>query len=149
MKLDRHEIQWVLKQNGQNLSPSEFERLFRYFDKNNDGFVNISEFIQGVRGELNGARAAVVKDVWSRIAPQGTLPANDFASAFNVSVHPDYCNGTKSKAAVLEELMEAVDFNQDGVISGEEFFDFYTNVSPVFGDDEQFKNMVLKAWGLY
>lgn len=44
-KLDRHEIQWVLKQNGQNLSPSEFERVFRYFDKNNDGFVNISEFI--------------------------------------------------------------------------------------------------------
>lgn len=148
-KLDRHEIQWVLKQNGQNLSPSEFERLFRYFDKNNDGFVNISEFITGVRGELNAARSAVVENVWSRIAPKGDLPANDFAALHDVSVHPDFCNGTKSKAACLEELMDAVDFNRDGVISGAEFFDFYTNVSPVFKDDEQFKNMVLKAWGLY
>lgn len=49
-KLDRHEIQWVLKQNGQNLQPSEFERLFRYFDTNNDGTISIGEFIAGVRG---------------------------------------------------------------------------------------------------
>jgi len=123
--------------------------LFRYFDKNNDGAVSISEFIAGIRGELNAARAAVVKDVWARIAPKGCLPANELAAAFDITVVADYRSGTKSKAAVLEELMEAIDFNQNGEISGEEFFDFYTNISPVFGDDQQFKDMVLKAWGLY
>lgn len=78
-KLDRHEIQWVLKQNGQNLTPSEFERIFKYFDKNGDGFISISEFVRGVRGELEGARAACVNDVWRRIAPKGVMLCNDFA----------------------------------------------------------------------
>ena len=52
-KLDRHEAQWVLKENGHTLSPSEFERIFKYFDKNNDGFISISEFIRGIRGDLS------------------------------------------------------------------------------------------------
>lgn len=59
-KLDRHEVQWVLKQNGQNLSPSEFESVFKFFDKNNDGCITISEFIAGIRGDLNAKRSALV-----------------------------------------------------------------------------------------
>lgn len=78
-KLDRHEIQWILKQNGQNLTPSEFERLYRYFDKNNDGYISTSEFIRGVRGELNSPRAACVADAWKRIAPSGEISAENFA----------------------------------------------------------------------
>ena len=58
--LDRTEMQWVLKQNGQNLSPSEYEKLFRYFDKNNNGKISSSEFIRGVRGELSKARSDMV-----------------------------------------------------------------------------------------
>lgn len=92
-KLDRHETQWVLKQNGQNLTPSEFERIFKYFDKNGDGYISISEFVRGVRGELNQKRSAVVADCWSRIAPQGELPCNDFAAAFNLQSVAEYRNG--------------------------------------------------------
>lgn len=113
-RLDRHEVQWVLKQNGQNLSPSEFERIFKYFDRNNDGAISINEFITGIRGELNGARMAVVEDAWKRIAPKGEMDVNEFASVFDVSSVADYAAGRVSKAQVLEELMDAVDFNKDG-----------------------------------
>lgn len=147
--LDRHEVQWVLKQNGQNLSPSEFERLFKYFDKNNDGVVNINEFITGIRGELNAARSAVVEDAWKRIAPKGEIPANDFAAAFDCTSVAEFNSGRVSKADLLEELMGAVDFNNDGMISTEEFRDFYTNLSPNFKDDQQFTNFVHKSWSLY
>lgn len=148
-RLDRHEVQWVLKQNGQNLSPSEFERVFKYFDKNNDGFISVTEFIAGIRGELSAARDAVVEDAWKRIAPKGEILANDFAAAFDVTSVPDYASGRISKAAVLEELMAAVDFNQDGVVSTGEFKDFYTNLSPNFSDDQKFTNFVHRSWGLY
>jgi calcium-dependent protein kinase len=66
-KLDRHELQWVLKENGHSLTPSEFERIFKYFDKNNEGFISISEFVAAVRGELSAQRDAVVREVYSRI----------------------------------------------------------------------------------
>lgn len=148
-KLDRHEIQWVLKQNGQNLTPSEFERIFKFFDKNGDGFISISEFVRGVRGELEGARAACVNDVWKRIAPKGQLPCNDFAQAFNLQSVEEYRNGKESKVEILERLMAAVDSNQDGQISGEEFVDFCTNVSPNFKEDDSFCKFMLESWGLY
>ena len=104
-RLDRHEIQWVLKQNGQNLSPSEFERLFKYFDKNNDGFISTSEFIRGVRGELSHARAASVADAWKKIAPKGDLSTEDFEKAFDIECVESYRNGQMTKSQVLSELM--------------------------------------------
>jgi Ca2+-binding EF-hand superfamily protein len=51
---------WGLKENGHTLSPSEFERIFKYFDKNNDGKISYDEFLRGVRGPLNARRAALV-----------------------------------------------------------------------------------------
>lgn len=60
-----------------------------------------------------------------------------------------YCSGKQSKAQVLEQLMEAVDMNADGVISAEEFKDFYTNVSPNFTHDEQFQKHLHNSWDLY
>lgn len=44
---------WGLRENGHDLSPSEFERIFKYFDKNNDGKVDYDEFLRGLRGDMN------------------------------------------------------------------------------------------------
>lgn len=148
-RLDRHEVQWVLKQNGHDLSPSEFERLFKYFDANNDGAISIAELLYGIRGGLSESRQAIVADAWSRIAPKGLIAANDFAGAFNVASVPEYAAGRVSKADVLQELMNAVDLNDDGVISADEFKDFYTSLSPSFSDDTQFRKFVHNSWGLY
>ena len=51
-KLDRYEFMWGLKENGHNLSPSEFERVFKFFDKNNDGKINYEDFLAILRGTL-------------------------------------------------------------------------------------------------
>lgn len=59
-KLDRYEFMWGLKENGHNMSPSEFERIFKYFDRNNDGKVNYDEFLRGIRGEMNDRRISLV-----------------------------------------------------------------------------------------
>jgi hypothetical protein len=59
-KLDRYEFMWGLKENGHNLSPSEFERIFKYFDKNNDGKINYDEFLRGLRGELTDRRKSLI-----------------------------------------------------------------------------------------
>jgi Ca2+-binding EF-hand superfamily protein len=55
-KLDRSEFMWGLKENGHDLSPSEFERIFKFFDKNNDGNISYDEFLRGLRGDLSQRR---------------------------------------------------------------------------------------------
>jgi Ca2+-binding EF-hand superfamily protein len=72
-RLDRHELQWVLKENGHTLTPSEFERIFKYFDKNNEGFISISEFVAAVRGELSAQRESVVREVYNRIVSADSI----------------------------------------------------------------------------
>jgi Ca2+-binding EF-hand superfamily protein len=59
-KLDRYEFMWGLKENGHNLSPSEFERIFKYFDKNNDGKIDYDEFLRAIRGDINQRRRDLV-----------------------------------------------------------------------------------------
>lgn len=59
-KLDRSEFMWGLKENGHDLSPSEFERIFKFFDKNNDGKIDYDEFLRGLRGELSDRRKALI-----------------------------------------------------------------------------------------
>lgn len=60
-KLDRYEFMWGLKENGHTLSPSEFERIFKYFDRNNDGKINFDEFMRGLRGEINDKRRTLIQ----------------------------------------------------------------------------------------
>ena len=52
-KLDREEFVWALKEYGLELTKHEFDKLFKFFDKNCDGEVNYEEFLVGVRGEIN------------------------------------------------------------------------------------------------
>lgn len=59
-KLDRKEFMWGLKENGHDLSPAEYERLFKYFDRNNDGRLDYDEFLRGIRGDLNDRRRGLV-----------------------------------------------------------------------------------------
>ncbi len=71
MKLDRFEFQWGLKEHGVDLSPSEFERIFKFFDKNNEGRISYDDFLYGLRGELNGRRKALVKLAFGKLDKQG------------------------------------------------------------------------------
>lgn len=59
-KLDRHEFAWALKDNGHTLSQHEFERIFKFFDKNNDGILDVQEFMTGIRGNLSERKIAQV-----------------------------------------------------------------------------------------
>jgi Ca2+-binding EF-hand superfamily protein len=70
-KLDRHEFQWGLKENGHVLSPSEFERIFKYFDKNNDGKIDYNEFLRAIRGEMNDRRRALVGLAFKKLDKTG------------------------------------------------------------------------------
>lgn len=54
----------------------------------------------------------------------------------------------KNVSVKFNELMLAMDANNDRYIQDEEFLTYYLNVSPTFPNDEAFKDYVRASWGL-
>lgn len=137
-RMDRAEFMWGLKENGHDLSPSEFERIFKYFDKNNDGKISYDEFLRGVRGDLNAGRKALVGMAFAKLdnTGDGKVTIEDLTARYDVSFHPKFKSGEMSKADILNEFMAQWDTKvRDGCVSLEEFEDYYTDVSASIDDD--------------
>ncbi len=107
-KLDRYEFQWGLKENGHDLSPSEFERIFKFFDKNNDGKIQYDEFLRGLRGALNDRRKKLVRMAFDKLdrTGDGLVKLEDIETRYNVEFHPKFQSGEMSKKEILEEFMK-------------------------------------------
>lgn len=148
-KMDRHEFMWGLRENGHNLSPSEFERIFKYFDKNNDGRLSYDEFLRGVRGEMNDNRKAFVKMAFNKLdnTNNGIVDIQDLANVYDVSFHPKFKSGEMSKNDILTEFMAQWDTcTKDGKVTLEEFYEYYNDVSASIDEDNYFELMMRNAW---
>ena len=107
-KMDRYEFMWGLKENGHNLNPSEFERIFKYFDKNNDGKISYDEFLVGLRGDLNERRRGLVGLAFKKLdkTGNGIVDLEDLLSTYSVEWHPKFKSGEMSKKDILEEFLK-------------------------------------------
>ncbi len=150
-KLDRYEFMWGLKENGHTLSPSEFERVFKYFDKNNDGKITYDEFLSALRGELNTRRKGLVDLAYNKLDRDGSgvVDFNDLVETYNVEFHPQFKSGEKSKKEIIEDFMKQWDtVTKDGKVTREEFYVYFQDISASIDDDDYFELMIRNAWHL-
>lgn len=149
--MDRNEFMWGLRENGHTLSPSEFERIFKYFDKNNDGKISYDEFLRGIRGDMNQRRLALVKLAYNKLDRDhsGLVDLNDIAGAYDVTQHPKFKTGEMSRNDILTEFMAQWDTNiRDNKVTLAEFEDYYKDVSASIDEDDYFELMIRNAWHL-
>ena len=131
------------------MTPSEFERIFKYFDKNNDGRLSYDEFLRGVRGPMNDFRIGFVKLAFEKLdkTGNGIVDINDLVNTYDVSFHPKFKSGEMSKNDILNEFMQQWDTCvKDGKVSFEEFCEYYTDVSASIDEDDYFELMMRNAW---
>jgi Ca2+-binding EF-hand superfamily protein len=147
--LDKYEFEWGMRESGHALSPLDMERLFKFFDKNRDGRVSYDEFLRALRGDLNERRAGLVRLAYAKLDRNGdqTVNIEDMRIAYDTSFHPDVKAGRKTPDQVLQEFMSQWDtIKADGIVSLEEFMDYYSDVSASVDRDDEFELMIRNAW---
>ena len=69
--LDRTEFSWCVKEAGVGLTKTEFDKIFKYFDKNCDDKITYQEFMGFFSGELNERRLDVINQAFKKLDVNG------------------------------------------------------------------------------
>ena len=99
---------------------------------------------------MNKRRKALVHRAFDILDKDGSgeVTVEDMAMAYNVSLHPDYLSGKKTKEEVLIALLEVFDGDDvhDKVVTREEFEHYYAAIGASIDRDDYFELMIRNAW---
>jgi Ca2+-binding EF-hand superfamily protein len=86
----------------------------------------------------------------------GVLDINDIKGKYDASRHPDVKSGKKTEDEILKEFLETFEMHHnvmngaksDGMVTTDEFVEYYTNISANIDNDAYFDLMITNAWNL-
>jgi Ca2+-binding EF-hand superfamily protein len=148
-RLSKEELRYGLRDYGVELNIRELDEMFNFFDRDRNGFVDVTEFLVGIRGDLNERRKKVVKMAFDILDKDGSgfVTVDEIEDVYDVSANPDVQCGKKTIEEALKEFIgqwEGCD--KDGIVSLEEFEDYYKEISASIDGDDYFELMMRNAW---
>ena len=97
---------------------------------------------------MSQARESVVRAAFDKMAcGRSSIEMGDISKGFDASKHPAVQMGLGSEQDVYGEMMQSWDINMDGVVTWEEFKDYFCCVSASVATDEQFCGQMKAIWG--
>jgi Ca2+-binding EF-hand superfamily protein len=149
-KIDLSEFKKAMKEMNMNLSDSEMRMLFDYFDADGSNDINFEEFIQGVRDPLTERRLKLVQLAFSKLDKDGNdmVDATELAQTYDASRHPEVIAGRMTEKEVLTQFLETFDVGgvKDGMVTQQEFINYYTNLGANIDNEDYFELMIRNAW---
>ena len=79
----------------------------------------------------------------------GKITISDIANIYDVSMNPEFLEGRKTKDEILAEFLNNFDGargNNDGIVTWEEFYDYYCDLSMSTPSEEYFVQMMESTW---
>lgn len=145
-----YELHIGLKQVGIDVDKKGCEVLLNAIDTNNNGSLSFDEFIIALRGDINPTRMKIIKLAFDQLrgGTSGSVTAQMMAEKYDVSKDPDVIAGKQTPQEAIREFMECFEGadTRDGVITEDEFIDYYKNVSASVDEDDYFELVVRNAW---
>eukprot|EP01041_Mallomonas_annulata_P008244 gene8244-16960_t len=144
------EFKKAMKEMRMNLNDMELRTLFEFFDCDSSGSIDFDEFIQGLREPMPPRRHDLVQQAWAKIDRNldGSVNAEEIAGMYDVSRHPDVVSGKMTRDQALRVFLSAFETrgDSDGIVTREEFENYYTNLSANIEKDDYFELMIRNAW---
>ena len=148
-RLSKDELKYGLRDYGIVLSPAEMDQVFMYFDRDGNGFVDITEFLVGIRGEINERRKKIIKLAFDilDLDKSGFITVDEMSSVYDVSQDPQVVQGIKTEKEALAQFLSQWDRgDKDGIVTYDEFEDYYKEISASIDGDDYFELMMRNAW---
>lgn len=135
-----------------SITEDEVEEVFYRFDADKSGTLSFDEFLRAVRPPMSVNRMNIVEKAFRKLdkTGDGVITYHDLKDTFNVHYHPLYQNGQLTEKELFLRFLSnfEVGGNPDGIVTKDEFFDYYTGVSASIDEDAYFDLMVRLAWKL-
>ena len=144
------EFNKAMKELKMDLKDTEVRLLFEHFDDDHSGSISFEEFIQGCRDPLTKRRLDLVNKAFDIIDKDGSgiVEPKEIMDCYDAKMHPDVKAGKKTEDQVLREFLSTFDVGGvvDGMVTREEFQNYYTNIGANIDRDDYFELMMRNAW---
>lgn len=149
-RLSKDELKLGLRKFGVDVNFHELDYLFTHFDADRSGCIAMDEFLVGMRGEVNARRLGFVHMAFDLLDKDndGSVTLSELASAYDTSKHPDVLSGRLTAEQALRAFAAQWESEKerDGVITKQEFEEYYKNLSASIDSDDYFELMMRNAW---
>ncbi|CAH1251120.1 CAPS2 [Branchiostoma lanceolatum] len=107
--LSKAELKDALKGNKMDVSPQQFESVWRILDQNEDGVLDYGEFMRTFIGEMSEYRKALVRKAYDKLDPNrtGSIKLSDMRKFYNARKHPKVLSGEASEEEMLNSFLDS------------------------------------------
>lgn len=132
------------------------------FDTDESGSLSFDELLQAIKGEMSPFRKDLVRRAFKKLDfnENGHVDPEDIRQVYSATAHPEVKQGKKTAEEVCREFLETFEAHRalsagdplskkgDGLVTLNEFLDYYSNISASVDDDDYFQLMITNAWNL-
>ncbi|KAI4479429.1 PREDICTED: calcyphosin-like protein [Polistes canadensis] len=151
-QLNLEEFTKGLKESGLDISDEEINEIFQKFDTDGNGNLSVDEFIYAIRPTMSQSRKKVVEQAFQKLdkTGDGEITIDDLKGVYNVKCHPRYISGEESEESILNKFLGNFEQNatKDGIVTLEEFMNYYSAISASIDYDAYFDLMIRNAYKL-